>query len=140
RGREPAKPALEGDTPGPTSAPGKTAPSRLPPAATGTPDAPSMPPKRPRLDAREIALLRRWIDEGAKAPASETVQTSGSKSKHWSFQPIRRPTLPAVKDEQWVRNPIDRFILARLEKEQIHPSPEADRATLIRRVSLDLSG
>ena len=135
-----AKAALEGGNSGPILVAGKSAASRIIHAVTGTHDAPSMPPKRPRLDAREIALLRRWIDEGAKAPASETVQTSGSKSKHWSFQPIRRPTLPAVKDEQWVRNPIDRFILARLEKEQIHPSPEADRATLIRRVSLDLIG
>src|SRR5262245_40532435 len=135
-----AKAALEGGNSGPVVVAGKSAASRIIHAVTGTHDAPSMPPKGPRLDAREIALLRRWIDEGAKAPASETVQTSGSKSKHWSFQPIRRPTLPAVKDEQWVRNPIDRFILARLEKEQIHPSPEADRATLIRRVSLDLIG
>src|SRR5262249_11347164 len=61
-------------------------------------------------------------------------------SKHWAFQPIRRPAEPAVQNAPWCRNPIDRFILARLEKEGITPSAEADRATLLRRVSLDLTG
>src|SRR5262245_38161772 len=135
-----AKAALAGGNSGPIIAAGKSAASRIIHAVTGTHDAPAMPPKGPRLDGKEIALLRRWIDEGAKAPASEIVQTTNPKSKHWSFQLITRPTLPAVKDEQWLRNPIDRFILARLEKEQVRPSPEADRATLIRRVSLDLLG
>src|SRR5262249_28333110 len=93
-----------------------------------------------RLHARQIALLKRWIDEGAKAPASETVGTTATKSKHWSFQPIKRPVPPAVKEEKWVRNSIDRFILARLEKEGLRPSPEADRATLTRPVPLDLPG
>ncbi len=134
-----AKAALQGGNSGPIIAAGKSAASRIIHAVTGTHDAPAMPPKGPRLDGKEIALLKRWIDEGARPPASETVQTS-TKSKHWSFQPIKRPTLPTVKDERWVRNPIDRFILARLEKEQVRPSPEADRATLIRRVSLDLLG
>ena len=61
-------------------------------------------------------------------------------AKHWAFVGPTRPAAPAVKDESWVRNPIDRFVLARLEKEGIKPSPEADRATLIRRVCLDLLG
>src|SRR5262249_59730634 len=59
---------------------------------------------------------------------------------HWSFQPLRQPALPAVAQGSRVRTPIDRFILARLEKEGIAPSPEADRVTLIRRLSLDLLG
>jgi hypothetical protein len=61
-------------------------------------------------------------------------------AKHWAFVPPTRPEAPAVTDESWVRNPIDRFVLARLEKEGIRPSPEAERATLIRRLSLDLIG
>ena len=60
--------------------------------------------------------------------------------KHWAYVKPVRPSPPSVKDKAWVRNPIDAFVLARLEKEGLHPSPEADRATLIRRVSLDLTG
>ena len=63
-----------------------------------------------------------------------------TKPSHWSFQPVRRPAQPAVKNAAWVRNPIDRFILAELEKKGIAPSPEADPVTLIRRLSLDLTG
>src|SRR5207248_1583053 len=81
-----------------------------------------------------------WIDQGAKAPAEETVAAALAASKHWAFRPPIRPPEPAVKNAGWVRNPIDRFILARLEKEGIAPSPEADRVTLVRRLSLDLLG
>ena len=98
-----------------------------------------MPPTGPPLDAVQVAVLKAWIDAGAAGPADEVA----AANKHWSFQPVVRPTEPAVKNEAWVRNPIDRFILARLEKEGVaaaQPSPEADRATLIRRLSLDLLG
>ena len=61
-------------------------------------------------------------------------------AEHWSFKPIHRPPVPAVKKQEWVRNPIDAFILARLEKEGVSPSPEADKPTLIRRLSIDLIG
>lgn len=80
------------------------------------------------LTPAQIATLERWIQEGAPW---ET---------HWSFVPPQRPPLPAVRYEKWVRNPIDAFILARLEREGLTPSPEADRATLLRRVTLDLTG
>src|SRR5207253_2262582 len=73
-------------------------------------------------------LIRRWIEQGAKW------------QKHWSFLPPRRPPLPPVKSARWCRNPIDAFILDRLEREGLAPSPEADKATLIRRVTLDLTG
>jgi hypothetical protein len=81
-----------------------------------------------QLTPRQIDLLRRWIEQGAKWEA------------HWSFIPPRRPELPMVKNAGWVRNPVDNFILARLEREGLHPSPEADRPALIRRLSLDLTG
>jgi hypothetical protein len=90
---------------------------RMPPAKTGK-----------RLTSGQIDLLRRWIDQGA-------VWTS-----HWSFVRPQRPALPAVKREAWVRNAIDDFVLARLEREGMEPSTEADRTTLIRRVTLDLTG
>ena len=81
------------------------------------------------LTERQIALLTRWIEQGA------------TWQKHWSFIPPKRPELPTgLKDAKWVRNPIDAFVLQRLEREGLKPSPEADRATLLRRVSLDLTG
>ena len=81
-----------------------------------------------KLSQREIGLLTQWIKEGAKyAP-------------HWSYVKPVRPPLPNVADKAWPRNEIDNFILARLEKEGLKPSPEADRYTLVRRVSIDLTG
>lgn len=80
------------------------------------------------LTAEQKELLRRWIAEGSEY------------EPHWSFLPPVRAELPAVVNESWIRNPIDRFILARLEQEGLSPAPEADRRALARRVSLDLTG
>jgi hypothetical protein len=80
------------------------------------------------LSENEVATLTAWIEQGAKWQG------------HWSFIPPARPALPAVGNGALVRNPIDNFILARLEKEGLKPSPEADRARLLRRVSFDLTG
>jgi hypothetical protein len=134
--------ARAGGDSGPALVPGKSGESRLIQAVTGgNDDVAAMPPKGPPLRAEEIALLRAWIDGGAAIPASETAaQADRGSSKHWAFQPIRRPVEPAVKNAHWCRNPIDRFILDRLEKEGITPSAEADRITLLRRASLDLTG
>jgi hypothetical protein len=87
-----------------------------------------MPFKADPLTAEQIAKIKAWIDQGAKY------------EEHWAYvRPVHHPA-PAVKNQAWVRNPIDAFVLARLEKEGLSPSAEADRATLIRRVSLDLTG
>ena len=80
------------------------------------------------LTQRQIELLRRWIDEGAKWDT------------HWAYVPPKRPDLPVVSQPTWVRNPIDQFVLARLEREGLKPSPEADKETLLRRLSYDLTG
>jgi hypothetical protein len=80
------------------------------------------------LSPREIAMLRRWIEQGA------------TWQKHWSFIPPTRPAVPVVKDAKWVRNPIDAFVLQKLEREGLKPSQEADKPTLLRRVTLDLTG
>jgi hypothetical protein len=122
---------------GPVIVPGKASDSKLIQAVKGTGDVKAMPPKGERLSAKEIAVLRAWIDDGAKSPASEVA---AAVKKHWAFVPPMRPELPEVKNVGCVRNPVDRFILARLEKEGIAPSPDADRVTLIRRLSLDLLG
>src|SRR5438445_311999 len=75
------------------------------------------------------------------SPASGSAADKEQNEKdHWSFQPVRRPAIPKVRDKSWVRTPIDAFILARLEKENIKPAPEADKRTLLRRVYLDLIG
>jgi mono/diheme cytochrome c family protein len=132
--------AHKGGNNGPAVVPGKSASSRLIQAVTAADDVPVMPPKEPRLSKAEIAMLRAWIDAGAHAPADEVAAQTATKSKHWAFQPPVHPIPPAVKGTAWLRNPIDRFILARLEKEGVGPSPEAGRATLIRRLSLDLLG
>ncbi|MEQ8854125.1 DUF1553 domain-containing protein [Gimesia sp.] len=95
-----------------------------------TDDSLKMPPidSGKELSPAEIDLLKRWIATGA------------AYQQHWSFIPPRRPDLPEVKDQTWVRNPIDRFVLARLQQEGLKPSPRADKATLCRRLSLDLIG
>jgi hypothetical protein len=80
------------------------------------------------LTEGQVALLRRWIEQGA------------TWQKHWSFIPPTRPNLPKVTDPKWVRNPIDAFVLSRLEREGLKPSPEAEKTTLLRRVTLDLTG
>lgn len=90
-----------------------------------------MPPaksKKPVLTAKEVELLKRWIDEGAKY------------SEHWSYAKLTRPAVPTPKNAAWVRNPVDAFVLDRLEKEGLSPSKEADKVTLIRRLYLDLTG
>lgn len=98
--------------------------------ATDDPDL-QMPPldaKKPRLTKREVDILRRWIDAGAKY------------EPHWAYVPPVRHELPAVNHADWPHNAIDAFILARLEAERIAPSPPANRTTLVRRVYFDLTG
>src|SRR5882724_9134710 len=133
--------AMEGGNHGPAVVTGKSTASRLIQALTGAKDVKQMPPEdRPRVSPNEIAVLKAWIDQGAKAPLTDKAADAGERSDHWAFKAPARVPLPKVKDEQWLKNPVDRFVLARLEKEGIAPSPQADRATLIRRLSLDLRG
>ena len=81
-----------------------------------------------KLTAQEIAVLTKWIAQGAEY------------SRHWSYEAPRRPALPKVREKSWPKNAIDHFILARLKREGLNHSPEADRTTLIRRAALDLTG
>jgi hypothetical protein len=131
---------LAGGTTGPAVTPGKAADSLL---YTHVRDR-RMPPKEP-LDATRADLLRRWIDDGAawqgpdlQPPAAAAARRAGAD--WWSLQPVRRPAPPAVGRMEWVRNPVDAFVLARLEANGLAPAPEADRRTLVRRVSVDLTG
>ena len=133
--------ATKGGDNGPAIEPGKSAESLLIQAVTGAEGVAAMPPKgQPRMSPDEITLLKSWIDQGAKAPVEDAAAGPVKGANHWAFRPVVRPELPAVVNQAWVRNPIDTFVLARLEKQSLHPSPEADRVTLIRRLSLDLLG
>ena len=95
-----------------------------------------MPPKGDRLSAAEVQTLKEWIDAGADWP--DAVADLGERSTHWAFQPVKRPVLPGspTSGEQ----EIDAFIRAKLAEQQLTLSPEADRRTLIRRLSFDLLG
>src|SRR5262249_35694340 len=103
-----------------------------------------MPPKGDRLTTNQLLLLRTWIDAGAPwlepSALASGPSSLASEKKHWSFRAPVRPALPVVKNKRWIRNPIDNFVLAKLERERLTPSPEADRATLCRRLYLDLLG
>ena len=99
-----------------------------------------MPYGGPPLSQGQIGAIRQWINEGAPGPDSNAPIAASKPLKHWAYiKPVHYPP-PAVKDAAWVRNPIDNFILAKLEEEGLKPSPEADKTTLIRRVYLDLIG
>lgn len=87
-----------------------------------------MPYHGPRLSDQQIGILRQWIKEGAQF------------DDYWAFVPPKPQPLPEVKREGWIRQPLDTFILARLEREQLSPSPEADKSELLRRASLDITG
>jgi hypothetical protein len=132
------KVVLEGGVTGKTVVPGEPEKSELYRRVAGVSEHPRMP-MGGELPANEIEIIRQWIAEGAVWPESVGVQVS-ELERHWAFLPPVRSTPPAVKNEGWVRNPIDRFVLARLEKEGLAPSPRADRTTLMRRAYLDLVG
>ena len=132
--------ALAGGKGGPVLVPGKPEESRLwRRVAAG-----EMPPKKP-LAAAERQLLRDWIAAGAgwgTDPIDPFQVTTARRAGYdwWALQPVRRPAPPPVLDTAWVRNAIDNFVLSRLEARGLHPAPEADRRTLIRRLSFDLLG
>ncbi len=106
---------------------------------SGTDPQTVMPPDGPQLKPKEVGILRAWIDQGCVWPDDDSPKKE-IRNTHWAYQPIRRVVPPVMKQGDWVRNPIDQFVLAELKKRGIAPSPEADRSTLIRRLNLDLLG
>lgn len=121
------KPAESGKT---AVIPNKPADSELLRRVLSSDSDEQMPPasENKPLGAAQKDILKRWIEQGA------------TFEQHWSFRTVARPSLPTVKNKAWPKTPIDQFILARLEAEGLSPSAEADRETLIRRVTLDLTG
>jgi hypothetical protein len=130
---------LKGSANGPILVPGQADQSRLTHRLTAL-ERPQMPYGGPPLSDDQIKQIRTWINAGAPGPDSTEPVAAVHPLKHWAYVKPVRPPVPVVKNAAWCRNPIDNFVLARLQKEGLAPSPEADKATLIRRVYLDLIG
>ena len=141
--------ALKGAKHGPVIVPGDAAASHLYRRLIGQ-ETPPMP-LGGRLSDAEIALVKEWIDSGAGWDRGVSLAPGGLTStsekkfteqqrRYWAFQKVVKPRTPAVKDRAWTRNPIDAFILSKLEEKKLKPNPPADRTSLIRRASLDLTG
>ena len=124
---------LTGGVSGAGMSPGKAGKSLILARILGQNSKPRMPLGFAPLSDPQIGLIKLWIDQGGVWPEA-AVKT------HWAYVKPIRPTVPKVKNTGWVRNPIDSFILAKLEHENVKPNPEADRVTLLRRVTLDLTG
>jgi hypothetical protein len=136
--------AMKGGETGEAIVPGNSEKSLVVRRVLGLDGDDRMPKDEDPLTAAQIALLRAWIDQGAPWPDPAGTATAANappeEPKHWAYRPPVRPPVPEVRGAGWVRNPIDRFVLARLEKEGLTPSPEAQLETLVRRVSIDLIG
>jgi mono/diheme cytochrome c family protein len=141
--------AMRGGVSGPVIKPGKSGDSELIRRVSSADKNEMMPLGGARLSAREIALLRAWIDAGAVWPETEKTSTTearrADKATWWSLQPIKtidpiHPASPAGLPAGWAASPIDRFIYAKMSERGLKPNPPADRRTLIRRVSYDLTG
>ncbi len=136
---------LKGGENGPAVVPGDVERSLLIKAVRYTDENLQMPPKNRKLGSEEIQNLEAWVRMGAPDPRSSQGLAKKEPSldaahRHWAYQPVREPALPKVKNKSQVRTPVDAFLLASLEPKGLRLSPEADRRTLIRRVSFDLTG
>jgi len=135
--------AMKGGISGPGILPSNGKQSRLLARILGEGGEKQMPLGGDPLKPEQIELIRRWIDQGAVWPDAGQSQTSNPKpdvSQHWAYVKPVQSALPQVKNQSWGRNPIDQFVLARLEKEGLTPSTEASKERLLRRVYLDLIG
>lgn len=135
---------LKGGANGPALVPGNPDQSLLIKAVRYHDENLQMPPKGKKLTDQQIADLEAWVKLGAPDPRTAEnktlVEAEAKRKNHWAFQPIQNPVPPAVKQTGWIRNEVDNFVLARLEKEGMTPSPEGDRRTLLRRTYFDLLG
>ena len=134
---------LKGGDTGPAIVPGVPEKSLLIKAIQYGNEDLQMPPKGKKLPPDVIDHLVAWVRMGAPDPRSGKVQSSKSKvqsSKHWAFQPVQEPVIPVVKNKKQVQSPIDALLLAKLEAQGLSLSPRADRRTLIRRATFDLTG
>ena len=133
--------AMKGGISGAAILPGNSKDSRLVHRLLGLNDEARMP-MGGQLKPEQIELIKRWIDEGALWPESESAIRNPQSAipTHWAFVAPTRAALPSVKNTAWIRTPVDAFILSAIEKRGLTASPEASKETLIRRLSLDLTG
>lgn len=139
---------IKGGDAGAAVVPGEPEKSRLIKALRYTDEELQMPPKH-RLEPGQVADFEAWVKMGAPAPQSQKIMTPPTVAttidisegrKFWSFQPVKAPALPSVKNKNWSKHPVDRFILAELETKGLTPASPADKRTLIRRATFDLIG
>jgi mono/diheme cytochrome c family protein len=138
-----AEAVAKGGKSGPPIVPGKPDESLLVQAIRRTHERLKMPPAG-KLPDSDIAAIVQWIKDGAVypegAPPVKTETITPEQRAFWSFQPVRMPAIPKVKDAKWARTPIDHFVLAKLEAQGLRPASAADRRVLLRRMTLDLTG
>ncbi len=135
---------LEGGDSGPAALAGQPEKSRLIRAVRHADELLQMPPKK-KLPQKELAVLERWVKMGLPWPreiegAPKPFQITPAQRAFWSYQPVKAGPPPAVKDSSWPRSPLDNFVLAGLERKGLSPAPPADRRTLLRRATFDLTG
>jgi mono/diheme cytochrome c family protein len=133
---------LKGGDSGPLFVSGNPDNSLLIRAVRHTDKALRMPPGGEKLTAVQVADLEAWVKMGAPLPRAGRPgdKIAASARTHWAFQPVKEPAVPSVKNRNWVRSPVDAFILAELEAAGMQPAPPADKRTLIRRATYDLIG
>ena len=136
---------IKGGDEGPSVVPGNLEKSLLIKAVRYTDPEFAMPPKKTggKLPDDKIALLEEWVKMGAPMPlggAAKITGLTGKAREHWAFQPVKKASVPEVKNKAWVKTPIDAFILAKLEEKGLQPNPAAGPESFLRRVSYDLIG
>ncbi len=138
---------LQGGNSGPIIVPGKPDDSLLIQALRYTDPELQMPPEKHggKLTDQQIADFTEWVRRGAPDPRAPLAHADGKSysgvgKNHWAYQPVQHPAVPPVKNTTWIQSPIDHFILARLEATNLTPNPLADKRTLLRRVTFDLTG
>ena len=138
--------ALDGGASGAVIVPGDPSASVLLDRVASETEGYRMPPGGDPLSPRDLSLLKEWIAAGAiwpdrhASPAARASAREEARGRHWAFQPVAAPEPPRVRESGWVRNPIDRFVLTKLEREGLRPSPAAAPGTLLRRLHFDLVG
>ncbi len=138
---------LKGGDTGPAAIPGNPEKSLIMQAVRYSDEDLQMPPKH-RLAPEQVADLEHWIrmglpdprDGAASAPAPQTAINFEEARKFWSLQPVKDPAVPEIRDGAWARNPVDRFLLAKLQEKKLHPNPDTSRRQLLRRATYDLTG
>lgn len=129
-----------GDSYGESIVAGSSADSPLIELVCSDDESERMPPDGDRLPESDIAMLSKWIDQGAIWPDGVDLAKLENRLDHWSFKAVQPPAEPVVQNKTWSRNAIDRFVLRKLEMEKLTPAPEASPSAWLRRVTLDLTG